>query len=242
MNILIHILFIAMALLLLWCLMLLPRKGQSGWEKLADVRYAHRGLHDMSQNIPENSLTAFRKAVENGFGAELDVHLMADGHLAVVHDSDLSRVCGKQAVIENLRLEDLKDYPLKGNGETIPLLQDVLALFERKTPLIVELKVEHGNAAALTDAAMALLKDWNGSYCIESFHPAALLHLKKRYPSVIRGQLSENFMRAKEAGAITWPIRAILTLLLTSFLTRPDFIAYNYIDRACPSLRLMKRL
>ena len=67
MNILIHILFIAMALLLLWCLMLLPRKGQSGWEKLADVRYAHRGLHDMSQNIPENSLTAFRKAVENGF-------------------------------------------------------------------------------------------------------------------------------------------------------------------------------
>lgn len=108
MNILIHILFIAMALLLLWCLMLLPRKGQSGWEKLADVRYAHRGLHDMSQNIPENSLTAFRKAVENGFGAELDVHLMADGHLAVVHDSDLSRVCGKQAVIENLRLEDLR--------------------------------------------------------------------------------------------------------------------------------------
>ena len=106
----------------------------------------------------------------------------------------------------------------------------------------MELKVEHGNAAALTDAAMALLKDWNGSYCIESFHPAALLHLKKRYPSVIRGQLSENFMRAKEAGAITWPIRAILTLLLTSFLTRPDFIAYNYIDRACPSLRLMKRL
>ena len=49
-------------------------------------------------------------------------------------------------------------------------------------------------------------------------------------------------MRAKEAGAITWPIRAILTLLLTSFATRPDFIAYNYIDRSCPSLRLMKRL
>lgn len=242
MIILFKIFFIALALLLLWCLMLLPRKGQSGWEKLANVRYAHRGLHDMNQNIPENSLTAFRRAVENGFGAELDVHLMADGHLAVVHDSDLSRVCGRQAIIEELRLEDLKDYPLTGSGETIPLLQDVLALFEGKTPLIIELKVEHGNAAALADGVMALLQDWNGSYCIESFHPAALLHLKKHYPSVIRGQLSENFMRAKDVGALTWPIRAILTLLLTSFLTRPDFIAYNYIDRACPSLRLMKRL
>lgn len=222
--------------------MLLPRRGQSGWEKLTNTRYAHRGLHDITRGIPENSMAAFRGAVEKGFGSELDVHLMADGQLAVVHDSDLNRVCGKSAIIEELRLEDLSEYPLKGNGETIPLFRDVLALFEEKTPLIIELKVEHGNAAALTDAVMALLKDWKGAYCIESFHPAVLLHLKKHYPSVIRGQLSENFLRVNDAGTLTWPVRAILTLLLTSFLTRPDFIAYNYTDRACPSLRLMKRL
>lgn len=242
MQILLVTLIAALALLALWCLMLLPRRHQAGWEKLADIRYAHRGLHDISMEIPENSPAAFRRAVEKGFGAELDVHLMADGQLAVVHDSDLSRVCGKSALIEDLGLEDLKDYPLKGNGETIPLLQDVLALFEGKAPLIVELKVARGNAAALTDAAMALLKEWNGSYCIESFHPAVLLHLKKHYPAVIRGQLSENFLRSREGGMLAWPVRAILTLLLTSFATRPDFIAYNYTDRSCPSLRLMKWL
>lgn len=242
MTILFPILLTILIIVVLWCLMLLPRRHQAGWEKFTNIRYAHRGLHDTSQNIPENSMTAFRKAIEKGFGAELDVHLMADGQLAVVHDSDLQRVCGKSALIENLTAKDLKDYPLLGSGETIPLLPEVLALFEGETPLIIELKVEHGNAAALTDAVMALLQGWDGAYCIESFHPAALLHLRKHYPSVIRGQLSENFLRTNDAGALTWPVRAILTLLLTSFLTRPDFIAYNYIDRSCPSLRLMKHL
>lgn len=241
MILIVRILLTVLIVLVLWCLMLLPRRGQSGWERLADTRFAHRGLHDIEKGIAENSMTAFRRALERGFGAELDVHLMADGNLAVVHDSDLSRVCGRSAVIESLRAEDLKDYPLQGSGETIPLFPEVLDLFEKKAPLIIELKVEH-NAAALTDAVMALLKDWDGAYCIESFHPAVLLHLKKHYPDVIRGQLSENFLRSSDAATLTWPVRAILTLLLTSFVTRPDFIAYNYIDRSCPSLRLMKRL
>ncbi|MCI9336821.1 MAG: glycerophosphodiester phosphodiesterase [Lachnospiraceae bacterium] len=241
MIIIFRILLAALIIAVLWCLMLLPRRNHAGWKNLTGVRYAHRGLHDIEQNIPENSMSAFRRAVERGFGAELDVHLMADGQLAVVHDSDLARVCGKSAVIETLTSGDLKDYPLKGSHETIPLLPEVLALFEKRTPLIIELKVENGNAAALTDAVMALLQGWNGACCIESFHPAVLLHLKKHYPAVIRGQLSENFLRSN-SGALTWPVRAILTLLLTSFLTRPDFIAYNYIDRSCPSLRLMKRL
>lgn len=240
--IVLKILLTALALFLAWCLLLLPRRRQPGWNKLSCVRYAHRGLHDMGQGIPENSLSAFRRAVNRGFGAELDVHLMADGNLAVIHDSSLKRVCGKDVPIESLKLADLIDYPLLGSGESIPLLKDVLDVFEGKTPLIIELKAEHGNASALTDAVMALLDDWDGAYCIESFHPAVLLRLKKRYPQVLRGQLSENFLLDSEVGKLSFPIQAVLALLLTTFLTRPDFIAYNYMHRSCPSLRLMKRL
>ena len=225
-----------------WCLLLQPRRGQPGWEALGNVRYAHRGLHDLAQGRPENSMAAFRAAVEAGFGAELDVHLMADGRLAVVHDSDLTRVCGKKAFIEDLTAEDLKDYPLQGTGEAIPLFEDVLALFEGKTPLVVELKVERGNANALTDAAMALLKDWNGTYCVESFHPGALLRLKEKYPQVIRGQLSQNFLKGSEVNGLSLPVRFALTNLLTTGLTKPDFIAYNWKDRGNASLRLMKKL
>ena len=225
-----------------WCLLLRPRTGQPGWEKLNGVRYAHRGLHDLNQGRPENSMAAFRAAVEKGFGAELDVHLMADGNLAVVHDSGLSRVCGKNVHIEDLTAGELKDYPLQGTGETIPLFRDVLDLFEGKTPLVVELKAERGNASALTDAAMAMLRDWRGSYCVESFHPAVLLRLREKYPGVIRGQLSQNFMRGSEVNGLSLPSRFAMTHLLTTAFTRPDFIAYNCKDRDNVSLRLMKRL
>lgn len=242
MIILLTILLTLLALFLAWCLLLLPRRNQPGWDKLAGFRYAHRGLHNAEQGVPENSMKAFRLAIEHGFGAELDVHLMADGNLAVIHDSNLKRVCGKDADIEDLKLADLKNYPLLHSDESIPLFRDVLELFEKKTPLIIELKVARGNAAALTDAVMALLKNWKGTYCIESFHPAVLRHLKKNYPEIIRGQLSSNFVRQGAASRLSLSERIILTLLLTTFFTRPDFIAYCHKDRSCPSLRLMKRL
>ena len=225
-----------------WCLLIKPRQKQPGWDKLDGVKYAHRGLHDAAQGIPENSMAAFRRAVEHGFGAELDVHLMADGNLAVVHDSDLTRVCGKKALIEDLTAADLKDYPLMGTQEYIPLLHNVLALFEGKTPLVIELKVERGNYDALTDAVMAALEGWNGTYCVESFHPAVLLRLREKYPWVLRGQLSENFIRGSEVGNLATPVRFVLTHLLTTAFTRPDFIAYKWEDRKEPSLRLMRAL
>ena len=225
-----------------WCLLLRPRTDQPGWETFQGVRYAHRGLHDAGAGVPENSLSAFRRAVDHGFGAELDVHLMADGNLAVVHDSDLTRVCGKTAVVEELTAADLKDYPLQGTAETIPLLGEVLALFERETPLIIELKAAGGNDEALTDRVMEVLADYGGDYCIESFYPAVVRRLRERYPRVIRGQLSENFFRGSETGGLSRPAAAVMTLLLTTSATRPDFIAYHYTDRGCPSLRLMKKL
>ena len=231
---------IAAALLALWCLLLLPRRGQPGWEAIGRARYAHRGLHDDSR--PENSLSAFRAAAERGLGAELDVHLMADGALAVIHDSSLERVCGKRAAIEDLTAAELDSYPLLGSGEAIPLLGEVLAVFAGGPPLVIELKAERGNAAALTDAVMAQLAGWQGTYCIESFHPAVLLRLRQRYPEVLRGQLSQNFLRGSEVHGLSLPARFALTNLLTTAFTSPDFIAYNWKDRGNWSLRWMRAL
>ena len=223
----------------LYLMLLKPRTGHPGWDKLATARYAHRGLHDKENGIPENSLTAFRLAVEHGYGAELDVHLLKDGSLAVFHDSTLKRICGAEGKIEDLTAEDLGNYHLSGTEETIPLLRDVLALFEGKTPLIIELKVVDGNAAPLTDAVMELLKGWNGTYCIESFHPSVVRHLKEHYPNVIRGQLSENFFKSKSISLVN---TILMTFLLTTAFTSPDFIAYKHQDRKNISLRLMRKL
>ena len=241
MHIVLLILAAAALAALLWCECVRPRRNWPGWEALADTRYAHRGLHDISAGRPENSMSAFRAAAEAGFGAELDVHLMADGSLAVVHDSDLARVCGKSGHIEDLRREDLADWPLLGSGETIPLLEQVLAPFEGKAGLIIELKTARGNAAALTEAVMARLGGWRGTYCLESFHPEVVRQLKKRWPAVLRGQLSQRFGPEDRSGhgrAADWA----MTHLFVCALGRPDFVAYAYQDRDEPSLKLMRRL
>ncbi len=243
----------AAALILLlfavYLILLMPRRNHPGWEKFSCFRYAHRGLHDKDAGIPENSLIAFRRAADHGFGAELDVHLLRDGSLAVFHDFNLQRMCGADVLIETLTAEELKRYTLLGTEEHIPMLDEVLAIFEGKTPLIIELKVDNNtiatlasgenNVAALTNAVMDKLKGWNGTYCIESFHPGVVAHLKKHYPNVIRGQLSENFMKNPKVRFIpAFP----MTYLLSTVLTRPDFIAYAHKDRSCISLKIMRRI
>ena len=185
-----------------WSLLLKPRRNQPGWDKLEGVRYAHRGLHDPAVGVPENSMAAFRRALEHGFGAELDVHLMADGELAVIHDSSLKRVCGADVYIEDLTAADLERYPLMGTGEAIPLFREVLELFEGKTPLVIELKVERGNANALTDAVMAALEGWRGVCCVESFHPAALLRLKDHHGAEPELFEARGGQRPVPAGAV----------------------------------------
>lgn len=218
-----------------------PRLGFPGWEHFAGHRFAHRGLHNLSEWRPENSLSAFRAAVEHGFGAELDVHLMRDGALCVVHDSDLARVTGRSAVVEELAAADLADFPLLGSGETIPLFEKVLRVFSGKTPLIIELKTHAGNSRELVRAVMERMDRYNGPYCLESFDPHVLWWLKRDYPDVIRGQLSENFVRSAPAH-LSPAQRFALTHLLTTPLTQPDFVAYNHIDRDAPALRMMRRL
>ncbi len=225
----------------LYAAALSPRRGHPGWEELKKWRYAHRGLHNISEGRPENSLSAFHAAVERGFGAELDVHLIRDGSLAVVHDSDLSRVTGKYAIVEELTAPELKSYPLLGSGETIPLFEEVLDIFRGKAPLIVELKTRDKNHEALTHAVMERLSDYEGLYCVESFDPNVLMCLKSGYPDVIRGQLSENFLRS-DPKSLSTATKVLMTNLLSTFLTKPDFIAYNCLDRQVFSLRAMKRL
>ena len=221
---------IILVFVVVWCLLLLPNRQKRDWSPLMGYRYAHRGLHDKEKGIPENSMTAFRAAVDHGFGAELDVHLLADGNLAVFHDGSLKRVCGADVCIEDLTAADLAKYPLQGTEEHIPLLADVLAVFEGKTPLIIELKVERGNAAALTDATVEALRSWKGTYCMESFHPKCVYELKKCHPHIIRGQLNMDYFKEKDSPlpkAVKW----LVTNQAMNFLTKPDFIAYRFADR-----------
>ena len=221
----------------MWLLLLIPvvgyilatrcRVGHRGLESLRGRFYAHRGLH--AHGVPENSLEAFQRAVARGYGIELDVHLLKDGNLAVLHDHSLRRTAGADVTIEDLTAEDLSGYRLDGTQERIPLFSQVLALVGGRVPLIVELKSTKENFAQLTQAAVDMLDGYEGVWCMESFDPRCIHWLKKHRPEIIRGQLAENFFRT--GGSLHPILKLLMSWQLTHFLTMPDFVAYKYRDR-----------
>ena len=95
------------------------------------------------------------------------MHLCRDGTLAIVHDSGLKRMTGKKGVVEDLTIDQLKNYPLGNSTETIPTLQQVLELVGGRIPLIIELKPWKGNENALTGAVCEVLEDYDGPFCME---------------------------------------------------------------------------
>lgn len=214
------------------------RVGQPGLVSLKGWKYAHRGLH--GNEIPENSLAAFQAAVDNGYGAEFDVHLLADGGLGIMHDSDLERMTGVKGKIEDLTVEQLTQYHLHGTQETIPTFQQVLDVFDGKAPLIIELKTAN-NAAKLCQTVCDVLDQYKGVYCLESFDPRCVIWLKKNRPDLIRGQLSYNYM-ADPKSPLPGILKFLLRFNLANFLGRPDFIAYEFGSRKTLSNRLCRKL
>lgn len=213
---------------LLFMLAVAGRKRHPDIKKFHQWAYAHRGCH--GNGIPENSIEAFRIAKSKGYGVELDVHLLADGNLAVVHDSCLMRTTGCNKEIENLTQEQLSDCFLEGTEQRIPLLKEVLALFDGQTPIIIELKTKGDNYARLCEATCDLLAGYSGLYCIESFDPRCILWLKKYRNHIVRGQLAENYFRSKNC-KMSWIVKFVMSNHLVNFISKPDFIAYNYADR-----------
>ena len=208
----------------------LSTQGRTGHPGLAQLRgwlYAHRGLHDA--NLPENSMAAFRAALDHGYGIELDIHLMKDGNLAVIHDCSLKRTAGSDVKITDLTVRDLENYRLQGTEEKIPLFSQVLELYAGKAPLIIELKSDK-NCKELVAAAVKAMEGYEGPYCMESFDPRVVYELKKQAPQIIRGQLAmDNFKEKNQSvGAV---IKWILTNNAANFLTLPDFVAYRFADR-----------
>ena len=232
--------FLIILLILICVLYILAnrcRKGHPGMEDLRGWKYAHRGLHGPGR--PENSMAAFRASLEKGYGIEFDLHLLKDGNLAVIHDSTLKRTTGAEGRIEDLTTAELKNYRLEGTEEWIPTFRELLDLYAGKAPLIVELKPVDGNHAALCRAACDMLETYPGAYCVESFDPRCIRWLKENRPNVIRGQLSENFVKSDPNMPLY--LRFVLTHQLMNFMTLPDFVAYKYADRISASPCICRR-
>lgn len=216
-------------------------EGAGGQSDIAGIPRERMKNMPVKQNViaPENSMPAFKRAVAAGFGIELDVQTTADGRLVVFHDETLIRMCGIDRRLYECTYEELQRYSLAKTDEKIPLFKDVLDMINGRVPLIVEVKSE-GNWRRTTRMTAEHLDSYIGTYCMESFHPLVVKWFRDNRPDVLRGQLSTDFFRSKVNRK--WYEKLLLTNLMLNFLSRPDFVAYNYRYSKQPSFWLCRHL
>lgn len=222
-------------LLLVYLILIAP--GRRG--NIADfksVKFAHRGLH--GQTKAENSMSAFRAAVDVGFGIELDIRLSKDDELVVFHDDTLDRVVGREGRVDEFDADELAKMSLSGTEDGVPRFSEVLELVGGKVPLLVEIKEDPGNCAVST-AAAKMLAEYSGPYIVESFNPLSLSNFAKHLPRVPRGILSHRYYKYEKYRK---PLYFLLQCLLLNRVCRPAFIAYDHRDSKALSLRIARRL
>ena len=117
---------------------------------------AHRGLHN--EKYTENGINAFKWAIENNVAFELDVHLTKDKKIVVCHDDNLIRTTGKDGIIEELTLSEIKSNYQLFDGSQIPTLSEVLEITNEKVPIVVEIKVHNANYKELTKHTLKVLE------------------------------------------------------------------------------------
>lgn len=157
---------------------------------------AHRGA---SGYAPENTMSAFKKAIEMGAdGIELDVHLSKDGHLVVIHDEMLDRTTNGKGMVMNLTLEELKQldagswFSDEFKGEKIPTLEEVLKLIHNTSMILnVEIKAGYRLYKDIEEKTLSMLEKYNmlNSCIISSFDHYSLVRVRELNKQVKTGML-----------------------------------------------------
>ena len=224
---------IVVVLFVLYLFLIAP-KNKKEMKKFKSKMYAHRGLHN--EERAENSMSAFRAAVEAGYGIELDIRLSKDGKLVVFHDDTLERVCSKEGKVIDFTADELASFSLKGTEDGVPLFSDVLKLVDGKVPLLVEIKENPGDSS-VSEAACKMLSEYKGEFIVESFNPLSLRTVKQNMPEITRGILSHRYYEYEH---FRKPLYFALQSLLLNFLCRPAFIAYDHRHAKAFGLRFIR--
>lgn len=170
------------------------------WSVLNSIQFedhveiaGHRGA---SSSAPENTLSAFRQAIQDGATfVEMDVQLTVDGVLVINHDADMMRVAGSPLVICKSTFEELRKvripnpHAADGAAERIPTLGEVIDLTKGKIKLIVELKSYEADPKKLVAEVLRTLEDRDmlSQSVVMSLEYAEVREVKQRNPKVTVG-------------------------------------------------------
>ncbi len=153
---------------------------------LTERPFAHRGFHSrslkVSETIPENSLEAFKLAIEKNYSIEMDIHLTKDFKIIVFHDFFLGRLTTKTGFVFNKNLSYIKKAKLS-NNEKVPTIEEVFNLINGRVPVLLEIKYSKyikKNLNMFIKVLAEKLKGYKGPVALMSFNSALIKHIRKR--------------------------------------------------------------
>lgn len=227
------ILVLATSIVGLYIYMTNGEKYNETLQWLIDRPIAHRGL--FNDEIPENSIGAFKNAIQNNYPIELDVLFTKDKEVVVFHDDNLKRMTGNTKNISEIEYKELKELKLENSNEYIPLLKEVVELVDGKVPILIEIK-DCKNVIELGEATYKITENYKGEYAVQSFNPFVLEWFKENAKKVPRGQLSGTF--SEDKGDLKFYEVFLLKNVMLNFKSKPNFISYEL--KGLPNFRLEK--
>jgi len=206
---------------------------------------AHRGLHDRSKGIPENSPAAFQAAIDAGYGIECDLQLSADGKAMVFHDDRLDRLTEATGPVRGHTAADLGEIKLKDGDDFIPTLTELLAQVKGRVPLLIEIKDQDGKLGPDTGSLEAdtarLLADYDGPVAVMSFNPHAIAYMREYAPDLALGLVTCNFAAEEEAAALPADYAAALSEISDYDRVGACFISHDHRDLHRPRVAALKK-
>jgi len=195
---------------------------------------AHRGLHDASRGVIENSASAVAAAIARDLAIEVDLQCAKDDQPVVFHDATLDRLTGQTGPVISRSASELTAIPLHGSKDRILSLRDLLTLIDGRVPLVIEIKSKWDADDRYEVNIANELASYRGPVAVMSFDPNCVARFRNLLLSLPRGLISETFEDKHYWSRLSWRQRFIMRHLLTSAIAKPNFIAYDI--RALPAL------
>jgi glycerophosphoryl diester phosphodiesterase len=195
---------------------------------------AHRGLHDASKGIVENSVSAVRAAMGKGLAVEVDLQCAANHMPIVFHDATLDRLTSATGPVAARDPEALTQIPLHGSADCILSLPALLRLVNGHVPLILEVKSTWTRDGTFEANIAKMLASYRGPVAVMSFDPYSVAAFREAAPFLPRGLIAERFDDPRHWPQLSLRQRLTMRNLLTATIARPNFIAYDI--RALPAL------
>ncbi len=196
---------------------------------------AHRGLHDASRGIIENTASAVGAAVAGNYGIEVDLQISRDGEAMVHHDDALGRLTEGSGPLAALSAAELKRIPFRATADRMMTLGDLCDLVAGRVTLVLEVKSRFDREERLLARITQVLAAYEGPVAAMSFDPYVLGGLRRMAPRLRRGIVAQRqFEHPGWPGLAPWRRRGMAHLLHAP-ITRPDFVAYRVDDLPAPA-------